>query len=178
MVNVHVKHQQRVLKAFSPVQEEKKHEINFEIRNDSTHIDRIETTRISVSTNCRRDLQAKNWWIWPNDHTTQGFKKRIKDSQTFGLGHRRIIVSTIGILPGIDRLTKEFPQVNLTFSLHSPFDEQRSELMPINNRFPLYDVLNKLDQHIRDTGRKVYIAYILLRGENDSNELRKPLLLC
>ncbi|MFE4572743.1 Cfr family 23S rRNA (adenine(2503)-C(8))-methyltransferase [Paenibacillus chitinolyticus] len=96
--------------------------------------------------------------------------KILTDSRTFGLGHRRITVSTIGILPGIDRLTKEFPQVNLTFSLHSPFDEQRSELMPINNRFPLNDVLNKLDQHIRDTGRKVYIAYILLRGENDSNE--------
>ncbi len=94
----------------------------------------------------------------------------LTDPRTFGLGHRRITVSTIGILPGIDRLTKEFPQVNLTFSLHSPFDEQRSELMPINNRFPLQDVLNKLDQHIRDTGRKVYIAYILLRGENDSNE--------
>ncbi|MEF2247866.1 Cfr family 23S rRNA (adenine(2503)-C(8))-methyltransferase [Paenibacillus sp. IITD108] len=96
--------------------------------------------------------------------------KLLTDSQTFGLGHRRITVSTIGILPGIDRLTKEFPQVNLTFSLHSPFDEQRSELMPINNRFPINDVLNKLDHHIRDTGRKVYIAYILLRGENDSNE--------
>ncbi|HWO54255.1 MAG TPA: Cfr family 23S rRNA (adenine(2503)-C(8))-methyltransferase [Paenibacillus cookii] len=96
--------------------------------------------------------------------------KILTDPRTFSLGHRRITVSTIGILPGIDRLTKEFPQVNLTFSLHSPFDEQRSELMPINNRFPLHDVLNKLDQHIRETGRKVYIAYILLRGQNDSNE--------
>ncbi|ULL16838.1 Cfr family 23S rRNA (adenine(2503)-C(8))-methyltransferase [Paenibacillus sp. H1-7] len=96
--------------------------------------------------------------------------KILTDSRIFGLGHRRITVSTIGILPGIDRLTREFPQVNLTFSLHSPFDEQRSGLMPINSRFPLNAVLNKLDQHIRNTGRKVYIAYILLRGENDSNE--------
>ncbi|MBY9080212.1 Cfr family 23S rRNA (adenine(2503)-C(8))-methyltransferase [Paenibacillus sp. HN-1] len=96
--------------------------------------------------------------------------KILTDSRTFGLGQRRITVSTIGILPGIDRLAKEFPQVNLTFSLHSPFDEQRSKLMPINNRFPLKCVFNRLDQHIRDTGRKVYVAYILLRGENDSNE--------
>ncbi|MCA1295869.1 Cfr family 23S rRNA (adenine(2503)-C(8))-methyltransferase [Paenibacillus sp. alder61] len=96
--------------------------------------------------------------------------KILTNPRTFGLGHRRITVSTIGILSGIDRLAKEFPQVNLTFSLHSPFDEQRSELMPINKRFPLNDVLNELDQHIRNTGRKVYIAYILLRGENDSNE--------
>jgi 23S rRNA (adenine-C8)-methyltransferase len=94
----------------------------------------------------------------------------LTDPRTFGLGHRRITVSTIGILPGIERLMKEFPQINLTFSLHSPFDEQRSELMPVNNRFPLQDVLTTLDNHIRNTGRKVYIAYILLLGENDSKE--------
>ncbi|MFD7523016.1 Cfr family 23S rRNA (adenine(2503)-C(8))-methyltransferase [Paenibacillus chitinolyticus] len=92
----------------------------------------------------------------------------LTDPQLFGLGHRRITVSTIGLLPGIDRLTREFPQVNLTFSLHSPFDDQRSELMPINDRFPIHDVLKALDHHIRHTGRKVYIAYILLRGVNDS----------
>jgi len=91
----------------------------------------------------------------------------------FGLGHRRITISTIGLLPGIDRLTREFPQINLTFSLHSPFDDQRTELMPINTRFPLHDVLNALDRHIRHTGRKVYIAYILLRGFNNSAEHAK-----
>ncbi|TMV48588.1 Cfr family 23S rRNA (adenine(2503)-C(8))-methyltransferase [Paenibacillus mesophilus] len=92
----------------------------------------------------------------------------LTDPSLFGLGHRRITVSTIGLLPGIEKLTREFPQVNLTFSLHSPFDDQRSELMPINDRFPVRDVLNALDLHIRHTGRKVYIAYILLRGVNDS----------
>jgi len=94
----------------------------------------------------------------------------LTDPRIFGLGHRRITVSTIGIMPGIDRLAKEFPQINLTFSLHSPFDEQRSKLMPINDRFPLNEVLDRLDRHIRDTGRKVYVAYILLRGQNDSDE--------
>ena len=94
----------------------------------------------------------------------------LTDPHLFGLGHRRITISTIGLLPGIDRLTREFPQVNLTFSLHSPFDDQRSELMPINDRFPIRDVLKALDRHIRHTGRKVYIAYILLRGVNDSAE--------
>lgn len=92
----------------------------------------------------------------------------LTNPRLFGLGHRRITISTIGLLQGIERLTREFPQVNLTFSLHSPFDDQRSELMPINDRFPLHNVLNALDRHIRYTGRKVYIAYILLRGVNDS----------
>lgn len=92
----------------------------------------------------------------------------LTEPRLFGLGHRRITISTIGLLPGIEKLTREFPQVNLTFSMHSPFDDQRSELMPINERFPVRDVLNTLDLHIRLTGRKVYIAYILLRGINDS----------
>ncbi|WP_240421841.1 Cfr family 23S rRNA (adenine(2503)-C(8))-methyltransferase [Paenibacillus periandrae] len=94
--------------------------------------------------------------------------KILTDPELFGLGHRRITVSTIGILPGIYKLMKDFPQVNLTFSLHSPYDEQRSELMPINDRFPLDEVMKALDSHIQQTGRKVYIAYILLRGINDS----------
>ncbi|RED59313.1 Cfr family 23S rRNA (adenine(2503)-C(8))-methyltransferase [Cohnella lupini] len=94
----------------------------------------------------------------------------LTDPQLFGLGHRRITVSTIGILPGIHRLMTDFPQVNLTFSLHSPFDDQRSELMPINNRFPLREVMKSLDNHIQHTGRKVYIAYILLKGITDTSE--------
>ncbi|WP_028563516.1 Cfr family 23S rRNA (adenine(2503)-C(8))-methyltransferase [Paenibacillus pinihumi] len=94
----------------------------------------------------------------------------LTNPKLFGLSHRRITVSTIGILPGMPRLKEEFPQVNLTFSLHSPFDDQRSQLMPINRHFPLQDVLTALDDHIRHTGRKVYIAYIMLRGVNDSPE--------
>ncbi|MGG6310772.1 Cfr family 23S rRNA (adenine(2503)-C(8))-methyltransferase [Paenibacillus macerans] len=94
----------------------------------------------------------------------------LTDAGLFGLSQRRITVSTIGILPGMERLRQEFPQVNLTFSLHSPFDEQRSGLMPINDKFPLQEVMQALDLHIRETGRKVYIAYILLRGINDSAE--------
>ncbi|MGG4343315.1 Cfr family 23S rRNA (adenine(2503)-C(8))-methyltransferase [Paenibacillus lautus] len=94
----------------------------------------------------------------------------LTDPKHFGLGHRRITVSTIGILPGVKKLTKEFPQINLTFSLHSPFNDQRSELMPINNHFPLEEVMTVLDEHIQQTKRKVYIAYILLRGINDSTK--------
>ncbi|ACX65640.1 23S rRNA (adenine(2503)-C(8))-methyltransferase CipA [Paenibacillus sp. Y412MC10] len=97
----------------------------------------------------------------------------LTDPKLFGLGHRRITVSTIGLLPGVKKLTKEFPQINLTFSLHSPFHDQRSELMPINNHFPLEEVMTVLDEHIQQTKRKVYIAYILLRGINDSTKHAK-----
>ena len=50
----------------------------------------------------------------------------------FGLSQRRITLSTIGMIPGIRRMTKDYPQVNLAYSLHSPFEDQRNELMPIN----------------------------------------------
>ncbi|MGE7826760.1 Cfr family 23S rRNA (adenine(2503)-C(8))-methyltransferase [Paenibacillus sp. NPDC093718] len=104
----------------------------------------------------------------------------LTDPKLFGLGHRRITVSTIGLIPGVKKLTKEFPQINLTFSLHSPFHDQRSELMPINNHFPLEEVMTVLDEHIQQTKRKVYIAYILLRGINDSTEHAEAVadLLC
>lgn len=93
----------------------------------------------------------------------------------FGLSRRRITISTIGILPGIQKLTRDFPQVNLAFSLHSPFEDQRSELMPINKQYPLHDVMRALDAHIKNTGRKLFIAYILLDGVNDSMEHAKAI---
>lgn len=94
--------------------------------------------------------------------------RTLTDPELFGLSPRRITVSTIGILPGINKLGQQFPQINLTFSLHSPFHEQRSELMPINEKYALADVMEVLDDHVRLTGRKVYIAYVLLPGVNDS----------
>ncbi|WP_304341670.1 Cfr family 23S rRNA (adenine(2503)-C(8))-methyltransferase [Metaclostridioides mangenotii] len=96
--------------------------------------------------------------------------KILTDQSLFGLGQRRITISTIGIIPGIHRLTKEFPQVNLAFSLHSPFDKQRSDLMPVNKRFPLNEVMKTLDEHIIHTGRRVFIAYIMLEGINDTKD--------
>ena len=65
-------------------------------------------------------------------------------------------------------MTKDYPQVNLAYSLHSPFEDQRNELMPINKKYPLHDVIKVLDSHIQHTGRKVFIAYILLNQINDS----------
>lgn len=86
----------------------------------------------------------------------------------FGLSTRRITVSTVGLIPGIRRLTNEFPQVNLVFSLHSPFDEERNQLIPLNRIYPLEQVMASLDEHIWRTKRQVSLAYLLLSGANDS----------
>ncbi|SHE33188.1 23S rRNA (adenine-C8)-methyltransferase [Seinonella peptonophila] len=94
----------------------------------------------------------------------------------FNLSPRRITVSTIGIIPSIQKLTQSFPQINLTFSLHSPFHDQRSKLMPINEKYPLEEVMSVLDTHIRQTHRKVYIAYVILQGINDTETHMKGII--
>lgn len=92
----------------------------------------------------------------------------LTDPALFKLGQRRITVSTVGVLPGIEQLIRQFPQVNLVFSLHSPFEEQRSELIPLNDHYPLAEILPLLDRHVRRSHRQVSIAYLLLKGVNDS----------
>lgn len=89
-----------------------------------------------------------------------------KDKMAFS--QRRISISTVGIIPGIQRLEKEFPDINLVFSLHSPFPEQRLQLMPITQKYPINEVMAVLDQRVLQTNKKVFIAYVLLGGVNDS----------
>jgi 23S rRNA (adenine-C8)-methyltransferase len=109
-----------------------------------------------------------------NPHLFDGLAL-LTDSNLFGLSQRRITVSTIGFIPEIKKLTRSYPQINLAFSLHSPFDEQRSSIMPVNKRYPLQEVMETLDEHIRQTGRKVFLAYIMLHGINDTEEHAKAL---
>lgn len=87
-----------------------------------------------------------------------------------GLSARRITVSTVGLAPGLLRLTEEHPQVTLTLSVHSPFPEQRAQLIPLEHRFSLEENLAILDRHVRRARRKAYLAYLLIDGVNDSEE--------
>jgi len=94
--------------------------------------------------------------------------KIITDPDYFSFSPRRISLSTVGIIPGIRRLTSEFSQINLAFSLHSPFPQQRLELMPISKTYPVKEIFPVLDEHIRLTNKRVFVAYVLLAGINDS----------
>ncbi|CAJ1347201.1 unnamed protein product [Effrenium voratum] len=93
----------------------------------------------------------------------------------FGMSSRRLNISTVGVIPGIIKLTEEFPQVNLAFSLHSPFTDERNKLVPLNRMFPMAEVFDVLDQHIRSTGRRVWVCYLLLQGINDSADHARAL---
>lgn len=94
----------------------------------------------------------------------------LTDHDCFALSPSRLSISTVGLVPGIQRLTSEFPQINLTYSLHSPFDEQRSLLMPVNQTYPLRTVFSALNEYIKSTKNRVFIAYTLLKNVNDSEE--------
>jgi 23S rRNA (adenine2503-C2)-methyltransferase len=87
-----------------------------------------------------------------------------------GVTHRRTTISTVGWVPGIERLTECEMPIRLAFSLHAPDDALRSELMPVNDRYPLADVLEACRRHHLATRRRVFIEYVMLAGVNDRHE--------
>jgi 23S rRNA (adenine2503-C2)-methyltransferase len=84
-----------------------------------------------------------------------------------GIATSHTTVSTVGWLPGIERLASEGPRVRLALSLHAPDDALRSELMPVNDRYPLADVLEACRAWREARRRRVYIEYLMLAGVND-----------
>ncbi len=90
--------------------------------------------------------------------------------ESAGIGVRHITVSTSGLVPQIIELGKSKVQINLAISLHSAIQEVRERLVPIAKRWNLFDLKSSLDQHFKDTGRRITFEYTLLKDINDSNE--------
>jgi 23S rRNA (adenine2503-C2)-methyltransferase len=84
-----------------------------------------------------------------------------------GVTHRRIAISTVGWVPGIDRLAGSELPVGLALSLHAPNDELRSRLMPVNDRYPLAEVLAACERYRSRRRRRVFVEYVMLDGVND-----------
>lgn len=87
-----------------------------------------------------------------------------------GVGIRRITVSTVGLVPQIVRLAELRLGFTLAVSLHAPEDELRSQLVPINRRYPLAQLLDACRVYVARTGRRVTFEYVLLEGVNDAPE--------
>jgi 23S rRNA (adenine2503-C2)-methyltransferase len=84
-----------------------------------------------------------------------------------GLSARHLTVSTVGLLPAMDRLAGENLAVTLAISLHSPDDDVRDDLVPVNRRWPIAEVLDAGRRYFDVTGRRVSIEYALISGVND-----------
>jgi 23S rRNA (adenine2503-C2)-methyltransferase len=92
-----------------------------------------------------------------------------------GVSHRRTAISTVGWVPGIDRLAECEMPVGLALSLHAPNDELRSRIMPVNDRFPLAEVLAACERYRARRRRKVFVEYVMLDGVNDHPEHAREL---
>jgi len=92
-----------------------------------------------------------------------------------GVTHRRTAISTVGWVPGIDRLAECRMPVALALSLHAPNDGLRSQLMPVNERYPLAEVLAACERYRARRRRKVFVEYVMLDGVNDLPEHARQL---
>ncbi|HMO50570.1 MAG TPA: 23S rRNA (adenine(2503)-C(2))-methyltransferase RlmN [Kiritimatiellia bacterium] len=114
-----------------------------------------------------------NWWATVD---------RLHDPQGFNMGARSFTVSTVGLVPGILKLAEERLPINLAISLHAPDDDLRVDMMPVNKRYPIRDLIDAVRAYVAKTNRRVSFEYVLLQEKNDLPEqaerladlLRKP----
>jgi 23S rRNA (adenine2503-C2)-methyltransferase len=93
-----------------------------------------------------------------------------------GITPRRTTVSTVGWIPGIERLTGDGPPVRLALSLHAADPALRSELMPVNDRYPLPDVIAACLRWREARRQQIYVEYLMLHGVNDRYEQARQLV--
>ena len=101
---------------------------------------------------------------------------RLCDPTGAGLGAPRMTISTSGWLPGIERLADEPWPVRLAISLHAPTNDVRDELVPLNRRYPVEDLLAACRAYQAKTGRRITFEYTLMAGVNDSPQLASALV--
>lgn len=99
----------------------------------------------------------------------------LNESDGLHIGARHISISTVGLVDGIKRLANEKIQVNLAVSIHSANDKIRSDLMPINKKYSIVQLLRAVDQYIEKTNRQVMFEYMLMKNVNDSDEAAERL---
>tara|TARA_Y100001968_G_scaffold11156_1_gene9350 strand:+ start:150 stop:884 length:735 start_codon:yes stop_codon:yes gene_type:complete len=92
-------------------------------------------------------------------------------NQGYGVGARRITVSTVGVIPGILELAERPEQFRLALSLHAPSSELRRELIPLEKRYPLREVLAALEDFEDGGGKRITFEYTMIDGVNDAPEL-------
>jgi 23S rRNA (adenine2503-C2)-methyltransferase len=87
-----------------------------------------------------------------------------------GITHRRTAISTVGWVPGIDALAEADMPIRLALSLHAPDDALRSQIMPVNDRYPIAEILAACERHYARKRRQVFVEYVMLDGVNDRHE--------
>jgi 23S rRNA (adenine2503-C2)-methyltransferase len=104
-----------------------------------------------------------------------GAIRRWAGKDTLNFSPRRVTVSTIGLVPLIERLGGEGLPVNLAISLHAPDDDLRSSMIPVNRKYPIASIVAAARRHSERTGRRTSYEYVLLEGVNDSADQARRL---
>ncbi len=110
-----------------------------------------------------------------NYDNVMNFIRIITHPKGIDLGKRHVTVSTCGLVPGIEKFTKDFSQVNLAISLHAPNDTIRNKIMPISRAYNLDELMKSVKKYIDKTNRRVTFEYIMLENINDSIACAKEL---
>jgi len=129
----------------------------WEILDQALHFRRIEDVDHVVFMGMGEPMMALD--------SVLGACERLPD---LGVSHRHTTISTVGWVPGIDRLASDSRPIRLAFSLHAPEDALRSEIMPVNERYPLATVLEACHRWHEAKRKPVFIEYVMLAGVNDS----------
>lgn len=106
----------------------------------------------------------------PLHNYTETFQaiERLNHPNGFNLGSRRFTVSTVGLIPGIQRMAEERRQVNLAVSLHAADNDLRSELVPINRKYPIEELLSACREYVDKTRRRITFEWALISDVNDT----------
>ena len=114
----------------------------------------------------------------PLDNYDQVMKaiRIINHDKGIGIGARHISISTSGIVPRIYQLADENMQCTLSISLHSPSNEKRSEIMPVNRAYPIEELMKACRYYIEKTNRRISFEYALAKEKNDNLEDAKKLV--
>ena len=104
-----------------------------------------------------------------NYDETIAFLRRVTSPESLNIGARHISLSSCGLVPGIRRLAEENLAITLSISLHAATDSARSEIMPINRKYCLDELLTAASDYFKKTGRRISFEYTLLSGKNDSD---------
>lgn len=111
-----------------------------------------------------------------NYENTVKFIRLLADENGLNVSPRNISLSTCGLVPLIYKLADEGLDVNLTVSLHNPFDDKRKELMPVANKYKISEILKACSYYFDKTGRRYIFEYSLVKGQNDTTECAEELI--
>lgn len=95
---------------------------------------------------------------------------RLNDPTGFNLGARRFTISTVGLVPMIERFAAEKHQINLAVSLHAANDSLRSSMMPVNLKYPIFDLIQACRSYVAQTHRRITFEWALIQGVNDQEK--------